>query len=77
MAPIGADEFLVFGFNARVVFVLANPGPDERAQYLRAEEISYDDAKWTASRWLNDDETFTGIQFGSQGTIVHARLGTY
>ena len=77
VAPLGPDEFLVAGFNARVDFLLANPAPHEHPQYLRVEEGSYDDATWKPARWLNGDETDYGLNFHDDGVVVHAKMGSY
>ena len=51
----------------RVTFVLAHPGPHNEGQYLRVEEVADDGDQWKADRWLNGDETFTGIQLLQTG----------
>lgn len=77
VAPLAPDEFLVCGFNSRVTFTLSYPAPHERGQNLRVEEGSYDADTWKVARWLNGDETFTGIQLPQAGDIVHVKLGSY
>ena len=76
ITPLGADEFLVTGLNARVTFALSHPQPHERWQYIRVEEGTYDGDIWKLSRWLNGDETFSGIVLRPEGNIVHVRLGS-
>ena len=75
VTPVGPDEFLVAGLNARVTFSLSHPQPHERWQYIRVEEGTYDGGTWKPSRWLNGDETFSGIVMRPEGNIVHVRLG--
>lgn len=77
VSPLGPDEFLVCGLNVRVSFVLSHPAPHQKAQYLRVEEGTYDGDQWKVERWLNGDETFTGIRFPQEGDIVHVDLGSY
>lgn len=75
IAPLGPNEFLLCGMKVRVTFVLAHPTLHEKGQYLRVEEGFYDGSKWKVERWLNGDETYTGIQLQQDGGIVHVRLG--
>jgi beta-galactosidase GanA len=77
VAPIGPDEFLVLGWDARVNFVLAYPAVHQHPQDLRVEQGTYDGANWMPSRWLNGDETDSGLLFGQDGSIDHIQLGTY
>ncbi len=77
VTPLGDDEFLVSGINVRVTFTLEHPAPHEKGQYLRVEEGTYDGARWNVKRWLNGDETFTGIVFPPEGRIVHVKLNAY
>lgn len=77
IAPIGPDEFLVVGFDARVDFKLIDPAVHEHPQYLRVEEGSYEKTAWKPARWLNGDETDYGLNFGDTGSIMRVRMGTY
>ncbi len=77
IAPIGPDEFLVLGFDARVDFSLARPEVHEHPQYLRVEQGTYEGTAWKSARWLNGDETDYGLNFGDNGSILHVKMGTY
>jgi hypothetical protein len=77
IAPIGPDQFLVLGFDARVDFSLAHPGVHEQPQYLRVEQGAYEGTSWKSARWLNGDETDYGLNFGDNGSILHVQMGHY
>lgn len=77
VAPLGQDQFLVVGFDAHVDFVLTHPEMREHPRYLRVEEGTYQGTAWKSDRWLNGDETDSGLDFGNEGSILHVRVGTY
>jgi len=76
-AELGPDEFLVTGFDARIGFALAHPGPNERWQIMKVEEGVYENGAWKVKRLLNGDECDFGVDFGDAGRILHVKLGTY
>jgi len=77
IAPLGPDEFLVAGIDCRVQFRLPPPSPGKQTQLLRVEEGHYDGGEWKFDRLWNGDETDYGLNFGSPGTVLHVKLGTY
>jgi beta-galactosidase GanA len=77
ISPIGTDEFLVAGIDARVEFLRTPPSSGEETQLLRVEQGHYGGEEWKFERLWNGDETDHGLNFRSPGTILHVKLGTY
>ena len=77
IAPIGANEFLVTGIDARVDFLLTPPADGQETQLLHVEQGHYDGTEWKFERFWNGDETDHGLNFRSPGAILHVKLGTY
>jgi hypothetical protein len=79
VAELGPLDFLVTGFDASVSFVLPaeelEKQPNQQIEILRAEEGSYVDGVWKASRILNGDQTDRGLNFrGSNPPLVRIVL---
>jgi len=74
---LGANEFLVTGFDARVEFSVGPSGGTSRMQVLRAEEGRYQDGRWVLESLWNGDQTDYGLNFTGQTKVVRVRLGTY
>ncbi len=77
IAQLGANEFLVTGIDARVIFHPPSRPvpPDHHISYiLRAEQGEYVDGKWTPLRILNGDETQRGLNFQHGGDVVHVTV---
>jgi hypothetical protein len=79
VAELGPLDFLVTGFDASVSFVLPTEElekqPNQQIEILRAEEGSYVDGVWKASRILNGDQTDRGLNFrGSNPPLVRIVL---
>lgn len=77
VAPVGPNEFLVAGIDARVTFRRTPPAGRGPTEFLRVEEGSYHGTTWTVKRLWNGDETDAGLNFKSPGDIVHVKLNNY
>ncbi len=78
IAQLGPDEFLVTGVDAAVSFHRPGRLPGLRMQILSAEEGTYKNGEWVASRLWNGDETDRGLQFPQDDlAIVRVKLGTF
>jgi beta-galactosidase GanA len=77
VAPLGPNEFLVAGIDARVTFRRTPPAGKGQTEFLRVEEGSYNGTRWTPRRLWNGDETDAGLNFKSPGDVVHVKLDTY
>lgn len=77
IAPIGANEFLVTGINARVEFLRTPPAHGAQTELLRVEQGHYDGKDWKFERLWNGDETDHGLNFRSGGATLHVKLDTY
>lgn len=77
IAELGADEYLVTGFRARVDFALADPAA-ATAIYDRIEEGHYDAAgRWVFERVWNGDQADWGLNFTAAPQMLRVRLGSY
>ncbi len=82
VAQLGANEFLVTGFDASVAFHVPGRLPGLRMQILRAEEGQFEDAGsdhsiWKPLRLWNGDETDRGLNFRQQPTWVRIEVGRF
>src|SRR4051794_18244423 len=77
LAELAADEFIVMGFDAHVQFRPARGRPQRSAQFLLAEEGTFVDVQWKATRLLNGDETFFAVSLPAQGRILRVKLMAY
>lgn len=78
IAQLGADEFLILGFDTLVQF--RPPAGDvakTTAQFLRVEEGTYENGAWTPRRQLNGDEAFFGLLLPAAGTTLRVKLTKY
>jgi hypothetical protein len=80
VAQLGPLEFLVTGFNASILFHLPDTlglAKNRQIEILTAEEGSYRNGIWQATRILNGDQTDRGLNFYPGNTkITHIRLHT-
>jgi beta-galactosidase GanA len=76
LAELGANEYLVTGFNARVTFerAQANTSPFMLA---RVEEGHYDRGQWNFERLWNGDQTDWGLNFTDLPQVLRVRLADY
>jgi hypothetical protein len=77
VARLGADEFLVTGFDASIRFHLPGQPPFIRSQILTAEEGSYEDGVWKTARLWNGDEVDRGLCFHQKAQVVRVRMGKF
>jgi hypothetical protein len=77
IGQLAPDEFLVAGFDASVAFRPRPGSGSSQAQFLRVEEGTYEDGKWTMTRLWNGDQTFFFLRLPSTGVILRARLMAY
>jgi beta-galactosidase GanA len=76
IAELAPDEFLVMGYDARVKFQRAQPGPG-RFMMSRVEEGYYDHGKWIFERIWNGDQTDSGLNFTGLPQVLRVRLADY
>ena len=77
VAELAPDEFLVCGFDSLVRFMPRRGSDLRKAQFLSAEEGTFVDGKWQATRLLNGDEVFFGIHFDAEGKWMKVKLKAY
>jgi len=71
-------DFLLSGFDVSVSFTLSaeelQKHPNQQIEILRAEEGTYVDGVWKATRILNGDQTDRGLNFRGTPTLVRILL---
>jgi hypothetical protein len=77
MGQLGADEFLIAGFDAALDFKPALGSKFTGAQFLLVEEGAYDNGVWRRSQLRNGDFTDSGLVFPPRGALIKARLTRY
>jgi hypothetical protein len=65
----------VAGFSSRVDF--RPTGTDQRRQFIRVEEGTYENGAFKFIRVLNGDETDYGLNFRSEPVVLRVLLGVY
>jgi hypothetical protein len=77
VGQLGADEFLVTGFDASVSFHTPGELAGQRSQILRAEQGRYENGEWKAIRILNGDQTDRGLIFRGKPAVVKIKMGKF
>jgi beta-galactosidase GanA len=78
IAEVGANEFLVTGYHARVSFDVTDRSRGVKMQFARVEEGTYqDDGTWKFLRVWNGDQIDWGLNFTSARQVLRVRLATY
>jgi hypothetical protein len=77
VARLGANEFLVTGVDASVIFHLPGKQPWIRSQIVTAEQGSYDGGEWKSQRLWNGDETDRGLCFHQKPDVVRVTMGQF
>ena len=77
MGQLGADEFLIAGFDAALDFKPALGSKFTGAQFLLVEEGAYDHGVWRRSQLRNGDFTDSGLVFPPEGALIKAKLTRY
>jgi hypothetical protein len=72
---LGENKFMLMGTLCHVTFKPENSNANKAWEYLKVEEGSYADGKFTPLRILNGDETdWGGPRFGEKPTILQTEL---
>jgi len=77
VAQLGDDEFLVAGLFCRVDFQPAAAPAGAQREFVRVEEVRYENDRAELVRYWNGDETDWGLNFSSEPQVLRVRLGTY
>jgi hypothetical protein len=75
VARLKDNQFLVAGFYCRVDFSPSTP--DQRRQFLRVEEGTYENGVFKFRRVLNGDQTDGGLDFSSEPLVLRVSVATY
>ena len=75
VAQLKDNQFLVAGYFCRVDFQPSNP--DRHRQFLRVEEVTYENGTFKFLRIWNGDETDWGLNFGEEPVVLRVSLATY
>jgi beta-galactosidase GanA len=75
VGELGADRYLVAGSFCRVDFQASDAGAQR--EYVRVEEVAYEDGVARPLRIWNGDQTDWGLNFSSAPQILHASLGSF
>lgn len=73
----GPEEFVIAGFDTTVSFRPRYGSAAPRADFVSAEEGSYESGEWKARRQLSGDEIFFGLRIPRNGTVVKVKLMKY
>jgi len=75
IAQLADNEFLVFGFRARVQF--SNEQLGSRLLYSRVEEGHFDHGRWIFERVLNGDQVDWGLNFTDLPQLLRVKMASY
>ena len=75
VAQLKDNQFLVAGYFCSVDFRPADA--NQKRQFLRVEEGTYDNGVFKFTRILNGDETDYGLNFRSEPTVLRVSVATY
>jgi hypothetical protein len=75
VAQIGDNQFLVAGYYCRVDF--RPTAADQRRQFLRVDEGTYENGVFKFIRILNGDETDNGLNLRAEPIALRVSLGVY
>ena len=75
VAQLGPNEFLVAGQYSRFQFMPVDPAVN--GQIMSAEEGTFIDGRWQASRRWNGDQISYGFNFNEQPALLRVKLSTY
>ena len=77
IGQIAPDEFVVAGFDTTVSFRPRFGSAAPRADFVRAEEGTYEGGTWKPRRQLSGDEIFFGLRLPAAGAVVKVKLMKY
>jgi beta-galactosidase GanA len=75
VAQLKENQFLLAGLHCRVDFRPADS--DKHRQFLRVEEVAYEDGVFKFMRIWNGDETDWGLNFGAEPLVLRVSVATY
>jgi hypothetical protein len=75
VAQLKDNQFLVTGFFCRVDFQPADAA--RHRQFLRVEEVTYENGAFKFLRIWNGDETDWGLNFGAEPVVLRVSVATY
>ncbi|WP_380805645.1 DUF5597 domain-containing protein [Sphingobium tyrosinilyticum] len=75
VAQLGPNEFLVAGQYSRFKFTPIDPAAN--GQIMSAEEGTFINGRWQASRRWNGDQISYGFNFNEQPALLRVKLSTY
>jgi hypothetical protein len=75
VAQLGENQFLVAGYYCRVDF--RPTAADQRRQFLRVDEGTYENGAFKFIRILNGDETDNGLNLRAEPIALRVSLGVY
>ena len=73
----GPEEFFIAGFDTTISFRPRYGSSSPRADFVRAEQGTYEGGVWKPIRELSGDEIFFGLRIPSSGAIVKVKLMKY
>jgi hypothetical protein len=73
----GPEEFVVAGFDTTVSFRPRYGSKAPRADFVSADEGSYEGGQWKTRRQLSGDEIFFGLRIPAGGAVVKVKLMKY
>lgn len=77
VGQLGADEFLVAGFDAAVDFKPALGETSRSTDYLRVEEGGYENGAWKTREVWNGNFVIRGLALRPGGTVMRVKLMKY
>ena len=77
IGQLGADEFLIAGFDAAVDFKPSLDSGFTSAQGLLVEEGVYDNGEWKPTWLINGDISDAGVGLGTRGSLIKIKLMRY
>ncbi|HEY3440666.1 MAG TPA: DUF5597 domain-containing protein [Paludibaculum sp.] len=73
----GPEEFVVAGFDATISFRPRYGSGTPRADFVSAEQGSFEGGKWKPRRQLSGDEIFFGLRIPAGGAVIKVKLMKY
>lgn len=77
IGQLGPEEFVIAGFDTTVNFRPKFGAAAPRADFVSAEEGSFENGVWKARRQLSGDQLFFGLRLPGSGTVVRVKLMKY
>lgn len=77
IGQLGPEEFVVAGFDTTVSFRPRYGSKLPRADFVSAEEGTYEGGDWKPRRQLSGDEIFFGLRIPKDGAVVKVKLMKY